>query len=245
LGEAPPVKEETVKNSEFGLKSTWFDNRLRLNLSMYQYDYTNLQQLELVGQPIPTYNLRNVDAKGNGYDVETVWQATEDLIFTMNYGFTDTEYTKWQFFDIETQTGTGVSKVGEPISGMPEDQANVRMDYYFEGLDGQWNLHISYAYTGDRTQGVDGPALAVMPFEQGSVTGLNDDELNSISAYGLLNTRLSWESDNHPIFAAVYVTNATDEQYIMQTGGQAMAVGSPIATPGMPRMWGIEFGMTF
>lgn len=245
LGEAPPVKEETVKNTEVGLKSAWLDNQVRLNLSAYQYDYTNLQQLELFGAPIPTYNLRNVDAEGTGYDIELIWQVTEDFILTSNYGFTETEYTKWQFFDAEIASNTGNSKVGEPISGMPEDQGNVRMDYYFEGLSGQMNFHLSYAYTGDRTQSIDGPALAILPFEQGSVTGLNDDELNSISSYGLTNMRFSWQSDNHPINLAFFVNNLTDEQYLIQTGGQAMAVGSPIATPGLPRMFGFEFGMEF
>ncbi|MFC4656004.1 TonB-dependent receptor [Rheinheimera marina] len=243
LGEAPPVKEETVQNTEIGMKSSWLDNRLRLNLSLYQYDYTNLQQLELVGPPggVPTYNLRNVDAEGNGYEAEVIWQATPDLRLTANYGHVETEYTKWQYFDWESSG----SKVGQAISGMPENQASVWLDYYFAGLSGQFNLHLSYAYTGDRTQGVDGPKLAVLPFEQGSVTGLNDDALNSIKGYGLLDGRLSWQSDNHPFSLSFYVHNALDKEYIIQTGGQAMAVGSPIATPGLPRMYGVEFGMTF
>ena len=243
LGQADPVKEETVKNSEIGMKSTWIDNRLRLNLYAYQYDYTNLQQLELFGSPVPTYNLRNVDAKGSGFDIETIWQATEDFLITLNYGHTDTEYTKWQFFQAEIDAGTGDSKVGEPISGMPKEQGNVRFDYFIEGLDGLINLHASYAYTGDRVQGVDGPELAILPYDPATVTGLNAD--NTIAGYGLVNVRMNWQSDNHPINIALYVNNATDEEYIIQTGGQAMAVGSPIATPGLPRMFGIEFGMEF
>lgn len=245
LGEAPPVKEETVKNTEIGLKSTWFDNSLRFNLSAYQYDYTNLQQLELItatGASVPTYNLRNVDAEGSGFDAEMIWQATDDLVLTLNYGNVKTEYTKWQFFDFE-DANTAVSKVGEPISGMPEDQANARVDYYFEGMNGQFNFHLSYAYTGDRTQGVDGPTLDPLPYNPANVNGINAD--NTISSYGLLNTRLSWESDIHPINLAFFISNATDEEYIMQTGGQGMAMGSPIATPGLPRMWGVEFGMQF
>ena len=245
LGEAPPVKEETVKNTEVGLKSTWLDNRLRFNLSAYQYDYTNLQQLELItpaGAAVPSYNLRNVDAEGNGYDAEVIWQATDDLIFTVNYGNVKTEYTQWQFFDFE-DPATAVNKSGEPISGMPEDQANARVDYYFEGLHGQFNFHLSYAYTGDRTQGIDGPTLDPLPYNPANVTGLNAD--NTISSYSLVNTRLSWQSDNHPINLALFISNATDEEYIVQTGGQGMAMGSPIATPGLPRMWGIELGMQF
>jgi len=245
LGEAPPVEEETVKNTEIGLKSSWLDNQLRLNLSAYQYDYTNLQQLELItadGASVPTYNLRNVDAEGDGFDVELIWQATEDLILTMNYGNVQTEYTKWQFFDFE-DPATAPNKVGEPISGMPEDQANARLDYYFEGMNGQFNFHLSYAYTGDRTQGIDGPTLDPLPYNPATITGLNPD--NTISSYSIVNSRLSWQSDNHPISLALFVSNALDEEYIVQTGGQGMAMGSPIATPGLPRMWGIEFGMDF
>ena len=240
LGEAPPVKEETVKNTEIGFKSSWFDNRFRLNASVFDYEYTNLQQLELFGSPVPTYNLRNVDAEGDGYDVEMVWQVTPDLILTANHGKTIAEYTKWDFFPGEDQSD---SRVGEPISGMPEGQSNVRLDYFFEGLNGQWNFHVSWAKTGERTQGVEGPELAVMPFEPGSVTGINPN--GRISGYSLVNTRLSWQSDNHPIFVAAYISNATDEKYLIQTGGQAMALGSPIATPALPRMFGFEFGMEF
>lgn len=245
LGEAPPVDEETVKNSEIGLKSTWLDNRLRLNLSAYQYDYTNLQQHELIageGSAVPSYNLRNVDAEGTGYDVELTWQATDDLIITANYGKVDTEYTKWQFFDFENPATTE-SRVGESISGMPEDQANARIDYFFEGMDGEFNFHLSYSYTGDRTQGIEGPTLNPLPYNPANVTGLNPD--NTISSYSLVNTRLSWESDIHPVTLSLFVSNLTDEEYLMQIGGQAMAIGSPIATPGLPRMWGVEFGMQF
>ena len=128
---------------------------------------------------------------------------------------------------------------------MPEDQASVWLDYYFTAWDGQFNFNLSYSYTGDRTQGVDGPALAVLPFEQGSVKGLNNDADNSISAYSLVNTRLHWQSDQHPLSVAFYVHNLLDKQYIIQTGGQAMAVGSPIATPGLPRMFGVEIGISF
>ena len=243
LGEAPAVKEETVKNSEIGLKSTWLDNKVRLNLSAYQYDYTNLQQLELVGAPgtVPTYNLRNVDAEGKGYETELQWQVSEDLRLSANYGHVETEYTNWQYFAWETSG----SKVGQPISGMPEDQASAAIDYYLKGMNGQFNFHLSYSYTGDRTQGVDGPTLAILPFEPGSVEGLNNDALNSISAFGLLNTKVVWQSDNHPLFVGLYVNNLLDKKYIIQTGGQAMAVGSPIATPGLPRMYGLEFGWTF
>ena len=240
LGKAPPIKEETVVNTEVGFKSSWFNNRFRFNGSLFDYEYTNLQQLELFGSPVPTYNLRNVDAQGDGFDVEFVWQVTPDLIVTANHGETDARYTKWDFFPGEDQS-TG--RVGQTISGMPESQSNIRFDYFFAALHGEFNFHLSWAHTSERTQGVEGPKLPILPFEPGTVTGLTAD--NRIDGYSMVNTRLSWQSDNHPIFAAVYVSNALDEEYLIQTGGQAMALGSPIATPGLPRMFGVEFGMEF
>lgn len=245
LGEAPPVDEETVENTEIGLKSSWLDNQVRLNVSAYKYDYTNLQQHELIqGQntSVASYNLRNVDAEGSGFDVELTWQATDNLVLTMNYGKVETEYTKWQFFDFEN-AATTESRVGQSISGMPEDQANARLDYYFEGMSGEFNFHLSYSYTGDRTQGIDGPTLDPLPYNPANITGLNPD--NTISSYSIVNTRLSWESDIHPITLSLFVNNATDEEYIIELGGQAMAIGSPMVIPGLPRMWGVEFGMQF
>lgn len=243
LGESAPVKEETVKNKEVGVKSTFLDNRLRINVAGYRYDYTNLQQLELVGAPgtVPTYNLRNVDAQGEGFEAEVQWAVTPDLRLGANVGRLNTEYTHWQYFAWENSG----SKVGEPISGMPETQSAFTVDYFFDGLSGQFNWNLTYSYTGDRTQGVDGPKLAVLPFAQGSVEGLNNDALNSIAAFSLLNTKITWQSSNHPLTVGLYVNNLLDERYIIQTGGQAMAVGSPIATPGLPRMWGLEVGWSF
>lgn len=249
LGEAPPVDEETVENIEIGMKSSWLDNQIQLNVSAFQYDYTDLQNHELDGPAgsVPTYNLRNVDAEGQGVEVEFKWQATPDLLLSANYAWLDTEYTQWQFFpweEDEIQQGIPVDDLtGEPISGMPKIQYNIAVDYFTELSHGDINWHFDYAYSSERQEEIDGPALAVLPYDPAQVTGLTPD--NKIDAYGLANLRITYIPNDSELSVALFARNLFDEEYLYGIGGQAMSVGSPIANPGLPRMYGVEVSYNF
>ena len=61
---------EEVMNYEIGLKGELLDGALQYSSALFFYEYDNLQTLELVGVPIPSYNLRNADAEGKGGDDE-------------------------------------------------------------------------------------------------------------------------------------------------------------------------------
>lgn len=249
LGEAPPVDEETVENIEIGLKSSWMDNQIRLNVALFSYDYTDLQNHELDGPAgtVPTYNLRNVDAEGQGAEIEFKWQATDDFLISANYGYLDTEYTKWGYFPWEleeiTQGGTVADLTGEPISGMPKTRYSIAFDYMMELDIGEFAWHFDYAHSGERQQDLDGPQLAILPYDPSQVEGLTPD--NKIDSYNLANFRLTYFPAEGDYNISLYARNLFDEKYLLGTGGQAMAVGSPIANPGLPRMYGIEFSYNF
>lgn len=249
LGAAPPVDEETVENIEIGLKSSWLDNQVQVNVALFSYDYTDLQNHELDGPAgsVPTYNLRNVDAEGQGLELETKWQATENLLVSANYSYLDTEYTKWGFFpweQDELEQGLPVEDlIGQPISGMPKTQYNVALDYLMELEHGDLSWHFDYAYSSERQQDIDGPALAVLPYDPSQVKGLTAD--NKIDSYGLANFRLSYFPNDGNYELSIFARNLFDEEYLLGIGGQAMAVGSPIANPGLPRMYGVEYSYTF
>lgn len=243
LGEAPPVKEETVTNTELGLKSTWLDNQLRINASLYQYDYENLQQLEQDGPAggIPTYNLRNVDAEGKGFEIEVQWQAMDDLVIAANYSHLDTEYTKWGFFpweEDELAAGLAVeNRVGEPISGMPSDSGYLAADYFYDLANGTLMFHVDATYVSERSQVVDTDSLPVLPYDPATVQGLTAD--NKIDGYTLLNARIRYQMDEWEV--ALFGTNLANEKYLLDVGGQANAVGAIIAMPAQPRQYGVEF----
>ena len=249
LGEAPPVDEETVENIEIGFKSSWYDNRLRVNTALFSYDYTDLQNHELDGPAgtVPTYNLRNVDAEGQGVEVEVKWQATDELLISVNYGYLDTEYTKWGYFPWEEEEiaqGIAVPDLtGEPISGMPANRYSIAFDYTTTFDHGDLAVHFDYAHSGERQDGIDGPQLPILPYNPDDVEGLTPD--NKIAAYNIANFRLTYFPNEYDVSISLYARNLFDEKYILGTGGQAMSVGSPIANPGLPRMYGIEVDYTF
>lgn len=53
---APAFRPEKVTDYEGGLKTTLFDNRLRLGISGFYYDYTDLQVLQVIGTQVITAN---------------------------------------------------------------------------------------------------------------------------------------------------------------------------------------------
>jgi len=245
LGVAPPVKEETVKNLEVGMKSSWLDGKVKLNVSLFSYDYNDLQQHELDGPEgtVPTYNLRNVDAKGKGIEFETQWQATDNLLLSVNYGLLETEYTKWGLFPWEDEDNNTESLVGEPISGMPKHNLYLAADYFHYMEEHTLAFHVDYAYTSERQTIIDGPALAVLPYDPAQIEGLTPD--NKIDAYGIANARMTLIADEANYQVSLYVENLFDENYLLAIGGQAMAVGSPIANRALPRMFGVKFSYDF
>ncbi len=95
LGVDPAFDAEQVLNNELGVKSSWLEDTLLLNLSIYSYDYDDLQILKLSGPAgaLPTYNVGNTDAKGNGFDFEMKWQISDDFNLATNYSHVETEYT--------------------------------------------------------------------------------------------------------------------------------------------------------
>jgi outer membrane receptor protein involved in Fe transport len=60
---------ETAEGFEIGLKSTLLDRQLRLNLTLYDYDYDNLQ-VDFFNSPIFAYQTLTADANTKGVELE-------------------------------------------------------------------------------------------------------------------------------------------------------------------------------
>ncbi|MCX2779407.1 TonB-dependent receptor [Microbulbifer thermotolerans] len=222
----PSFDQEDVTNLEIGLKSNLFDNRVQLNAAVYSYEYDNLQELDLVGKPIPNYYLRNADAEGQGMELEVVWAASDNLLIAGNYSHLETEYTRYQILEAAGETEED-SLVGEPRVGTPENKFNLMAEYNFELASGaNVVLRGDYNWTDERVGTVDDPTRVV------------DD-------YQLLNLRLGWNSASDRYSAALWVQNATDEEIVGGYGGTGSAIGASPAWRYMPRMYGADFTVRF
>lgn len=88
--------EEAI-NYEIGLKSEWFDGRLRVNAAAFHMDYSNLQRIavisDLSGPPGSSVVITDTsDATIDGIEVDSSWWASENLQFNLSYTYLDATY---------------------------------------------------------------------------------------------------------------------------------------------------------
>jgi len=218
--------QEDVVNLEVGLKSSLFDNRVRLNASVYSYEYKNLQELDLVGTPIPSYNLRNADAEGTGAEIEVQWAATDSFFVAGNYSYLDTEFTDYQIIEVIGETEED-SRVGQARVSTPESKFNLMAEYTVDmASGGEFKFRGDYNWTDERI---------------GSIT----DRTRIVEDFQLLNLRAAWNSASDNYSVALWVQNVTDEEIAGGYGGTGSAIGASPAWRFMPRMYGADFTARF
>jgi iron complex outermembrane receptor protein len=82
---SPPFQPEKLTDYEGGVKTTFLDNRLRINLAGFYYDYSNLQVLQIVGaQPITT-NAATARIYGGEAEITALPSAALQLDFSASY----------------------------------------------------------------------------------------------------------------------------------------------------------------
>lgn len=85
---------ETVEGFEFGVKSTLAANQLRLNLTLFTYDYSDLQ-VDFFNSPIFAFQTLTADARTRGAEVDFEYapNAIDGLNLRGAINYTDAQYT--------------------------------------------------------------------------------------------------------------------------------------------------------
>lgn len=86
----PAFDEETVLNYEFGTKSTWFDNKVQLNLAAFYMDYDDMQLLAFE-QGRGSFVQNAGKATISGFEVEFMARINEHVQIDGNYGYVNPE----------------------------------------------------------------------------------------------------------------------------------------------------------
>jgi iron complex outermembrane receptor protein len=121
---ALPYDPEQVNTWEGGIKTDWFDHRLRLNLTGFYNDYKNLQTTVAVFSPISgTY----VSTRGNapsahtdGFELETSQQPTRNLSLVFNVTWLQTRYDDYASPGLGTVPAYNYN--GKQFAGEPQWQ---------------------------------------------------------------------------------------------------------------------------
>lgn len=224
-----PVGQEHVDAFEIGSKNRFFDRTLSLNLAGFFYKFDGKQELLTVAtNSLPETRFLNVgEAEIYGVEAELDYQPNERWDFSVSGGLLHTEITKSSVM-FETPLGDFVSLQGRPLPATPK-----------------WNLsaqiahHIPVSGVGIFTLQADGRAQARLN------QGLSNIRLADLPSYGLVNFRVSWESENKAYNVQAFVTNAFKKTYFNGLSDANLGGGSLLTQLGEPRLWGVKFGASF
>ena len=131
---ANSFEEETIEQWEIGVKSDWWDNRLRINGSLYTYDYDDLQvsQIETSGGTATSLIANAGKADRWGGELEILVAPAEDLIVGLSYA-----YVNGDFDEFPELCGTNVPQTcldttdAAKRGSAPGNQMSASADYVF------------------------------------------------------------------------------------------------------------------
>ena len=215
--QAEPIKPEKNLAYELGVKTDLLDKKLRLNLSGFWYDYTNLQVLNLINSPasgFPLQILSNAPKSTiKGVELEAIAKPFENFTLTANASWLDAKIDEF---------ATGVANFsGNTLPLAPKFSTTVIADYTID-LGG-----------GD---GID--LIGSASYKSKVFFDLANDPLIAQSGYWLFDARASYVLNDGQWTFSVYGHNLGDEQYdnfafnLSQTFGFLEQIVGPPLTVG-------------
>jgi iron complex outermembrane receptor protein len=219
-----PFEPEKVWAYEVGLRSQWFDQRLRANATGYYSDYRDFQiQVNSsktdpnTGQPVAFSFVGNIPkARIAGGEFAFMAMPIARLLLSAGLGITDGKYitivpgapvtTHSQFIDAPKCT---VTAGGEYSTALRKaGHVTGRLDYIHKST-------IQYDSS-------NSPLVAQAP-------------------YGLWNARLTWQPRNPQVSFFLFGTNLTNTHYAIGgiDDGPNGSLGEVVKLMGPPREWGL------
>ena len=212
---------EKIWSYEAGLKSDLLDRRLRLNLTGFYYDYTDLQVQSYV-QTGASFGARTQNAATahiKGIEAEVVAKPAPAIDLTANVAYLDARYRRYPNAYV-TSFGT-FDAAGNRLNDAPRWSATVGAAYTIALADkGNVNLAVdahlqSKVYFTAANDGVG--AVSGYPEQQGG--------------YGIVNGRVGWTSADGRFKAQVIGTNLFDRNYIVGTANYTAAIAGRQGRP--------------
>lgn len=221
---------ERITTYEIGAKTSWFDNRLTLNVAGFYSDYTNIQLIAVTEVAIDTDgdgvpDTTTVDTSINnagageiyGAEIEIVARPVDPLLIQLGLGLLDTKYTDLGPGVVEA----GTASLDNEFIQSPKVTFNGAIEYTIDmGNAGALVLFTDASYKSKIFRSVQNFEDLITP------------------GYWVWNARVTYMSPNEDWELAVFVTNITNEIYLTN-GVDVRGLGATEAYYSRPREWGI------
>ncbi|PCI54695.1 MAG: hypothetical protein COB36_09160 [Alphaproteobacteria bacterium] len=217
---------DTLWNYEIGAKTSWYDERLIVNLVGYYVDWQNMQVTDFINGFGFQGNAGSAHIKG--LELEMAAQPINGLIFNLSASLSDAKLAEDQPVNPNPIFITGnEGKKDDRLPGVPKVTLSASMHYDFaltDDLDGIFR--VDWYYTGN------------------SFTRFNDasPEMSELKSYSLVNARFSvksemdWQVD---LFVDNLFNKRADLNIFNFNGGTI------VHTPNQPRTIGLELTKQF
>lgn len=230
-------RPEFARDVEVGMKSDWFDQRLRLNVAGFWTDYKDIQRSVIVpstGGNIVTVLTNAAAATIYGFEVESVANPLDGLTFTAGVGLTDASYDSFPSID-PNNTAITIDRSDEPFPSTPKWQINLmgRYEHEMQQLcNGILGVQLGWYWQSEETE-------VITTTDPGF-----DEDLLNVDAYSLLSARVDFDIQDLGLEIAAFGNNLTNEEY--RNGSQDLtSLGYFLASYGPPRTWGVTLTKRF
>jgi iron complex outermembrane receptor protein len=215
---------ETVWSYEAGTKTEWFGRRLRVNLTGFIYDYSNLQQF-LATAPGVAIIANAATAKVKGVELEVVARPGAGIELGANLAYLHAVYTNYPDAPVPQSLGPfSVDATGKRLDNAPPYSVSLFAKK-------------SWAVSTDKTAFIRGEYLW-LDKQYGEPTNY---ALQALPAYGVVNLTAGlisdkgWEVD-------LWARNLTDKQYLLGTQDAGATFSG---MPGPPRTFGVRLAVKY
>lgn len=217
---------ETIWSYEAGVKSDLLDRRLRLNASVFRYDYKNLQVQSLIAPGVIA--IRNAaNARVTGAELEATARPVDALTLTANYALLDAEYQSFPTSSVPNQLAPFLAgdprytpatrsydATGNRLNAAPRHQFSGAAQFNFDLAAGDAFLRAEYYY---QSRVFYDPSNAPIFGQRG---------------YGLINASVGWTSADRGWSVQLIGKNLADEQYLITIAANGVV---PAGLAGAPR----------
>ncbi len=201
---------EEVTSIELGMKSTFNDGKVLLNIALFQADYDDIQKLALEECEVdivtcPSGRIQRLinaaKATIEGIEIETRINLTDQFSIQGSLGYTDAGFDEFLGFDADGVRG--YDPVTDPVAAaalkferVPELTYNIMANYFQPLSNGaELDFRVSYSYTDDFTNDALGTKAIIT------------------DSYGLLDASVSYTFAQSGLKLTVFGKNITDEDY--------------------------------
>lgn len=144
---------DTTQNTELGLKSTWFNNKLHLNASIFNVDWNDAQISAATVNGAEPITLNAGKAKSQGFELSSRTTLLKDWAIFASFSYAKAELTEDApfLFKVAGDAGSALQdfydgKDGDRLPGAPEQQFTFGVNYQTDVLNDKL-LSVNYGLT--------------------------------------------------------------------------------------------------